>query len=114
MFGIPEERLRGGTADLKGRIESDIRQALLDVETAAGQIDVAKSNQEVSRQTLDLTRQRLEAGITDPVEVVQAQETVATADLDYISSLFAHNLAKLTLARAIGHAEENLRQFLSY
>ena len=108
------EQRRAELADLKGRIESDIRQAMLDVQTAAGQIDVAKSNQEVSRQTLDLTRQRLEAGITDPVEVVQAQETVATADLDYISSIFAHNLAKLTLARAIGHAEENLHQFLSY
>lgn len=108
------EQRRAELSDLKGRIESDIRTALLDVETAAGQIDVAKNNQEVSRQTLDLTRQRLEAGITDPVEVVQAQESVATADLDYINSLFAHNLAKLTLARAIGHAEENLRQFLTY
>ncbi len=106
------EQRRAELNDLKGRIESDIRTALLDVETAAGQIDVARNNQEVSRQTLDLTRQRLEAGITDPVEVVQAQESVATADLDYISSLFAHNLAKLTLARAIGHAEENLREFL--
>jgi outer membrane protein TolC len=108
------EQRRAELNDLKGRIESDIRTALLDVETAAGQIDVAKNNQEVSRQTLDLTRQRLDAGITDSVEVVQAEETVATADLDYINSLFAHNLAKLTLARAIGHAEENLSQFLKY
>jgi outer membrane protein TolC len=108
------EQRRAELADLKGHIESDIRQALLDVETAAGQIDVAKDNQAVSRQTLELTRQRLEAGITEPVEVVQAQESVATADLDYISSLFAHNLAKLTLARAIGHEEESLKTFLSY
>ena len=108
------DQRRAELADLKGRIESDIRTAMLDVETAAGQIDVAKNNQEVSRQTLELTRQRLEAGITDPVEVVQAQESVATSDLDYISSIFAHNLAKLTLARAIGHAEENLQQFLTY
>jgi hypothetical protein len=47
------------------------------------------------------------------VEVVQAQESVATADLDYISSLFAHNVAKLTLARAVGRAEENLHQYLA-
>ena len=59
-----------------------------------------------------IDNQRLDAGITEPVEVVQAQETVATADLDYINSIFAHNLAKLTLARAIGHAEERLREFL--
>jgi len=107
------EQRRAELADLRGRIENDIRQAMLDVDTAAGQIEVAKSNQEVTRQTLDLTKQRLEAGITDPVEVVQAQESVATADLDYISSVFAHNLAKLTLARAVGRTEENLRQYLS-
>ena len=108
------EQRRAELADIKGRIESDIRTAWLDVQTAASQIDVAKNNQEVSRQTLELTRQRLEAGVTDAVEVVQAQESVATADLDYINSIFAHNLAKLTLARAIGHAEENLQQYLRY
>lgn len=108
------EQRRAELADIKGKIESDIRTAWLDVQTAASQIDVAKNNQEVSRQTLDLTRQRFEAGITDAVEVVQAQESVATADLDYINSIFAHNLAKLTLARAIGHAEENLQTFLHY
>jgi outer membrane protein TolC len=66
----------------------------------------------VARETLALTRQRFEAGITDAVEVTQAQESVAAADLDYITSLFAHNLAKVTLARAMGHAEERLGQFL--
>jgi outer membrane protein TolC len=108
------EQRRAELADMKGKIESDIRTAWLDIQTAASQIDVARNNQDVSRQTLDLTRQRFEAGITDAVEVVQAQESVATADLDYINSIFAHNLAKLTLARAIGHAEENLQQFLHY
>lgn len=108
------DQRRAELADIKGKIESDIRTAWLDVQTAASQIDVAKDNQLVSRQTLDLTRQRFEAGITDAVEVVQAQESVATADLDYINSIFAHNLAKLTLARAIGHAEENLQTFLHY
>jgi hypothetical protein len=37
---------------------------------------------------------------------------VAGAELDYINSVFAHNLAKLSLARAIGGAAENLAQFL--
>jgi outer membrane protein TolC len=108
------DQRRAELADMKGKIESDIRTAWLDLQTATGQIDVAKDNQQVSRQTLDLTRQRFEAGITDAVEVVQAQEGVAIADLDYINSIFAHNLAKLTLARAIGHAEEHLQQFLRY
>ena len=74
---------------------------------------VSRANQQVARDTLDLTRQRYEAGVTDSVEVVQSQEGVASAELDYITSLFAHNLAKLTLARAVGHAAENLPRYLA-
>jgi hypothetical protein len=47
---------------------------------------------------LDLTRQRFDAGVTDNVEVVQAQESLTSAELDLINSVFAHNLAKLSLA----------------
>jgi outer membrane protein TolC len=98
--------------DLRGKIESDIREAWLDMEAASGQVEVALTNVQVTRETLDLTRQRFDAGVTDNVEVVQAQESVAGAELDYINSVFAHNLAKLSLARAIGGAAENLTQFL--
>jgi hypothetical protein len=50
--------------------------------------------------------------VTDNVEVVQSQESVAGADLDYINSVFAHNVAKLSLARAVGQAADNLAAFL--
>ena len=59
-----------------------------------------------------LTRQRFDAGVTDTVEVVQTEETVASAQLDYINSVFAHNVAKLSLARAIGATSGDLSQFL--
>jgi outer membrane protein TolC len=98
--------------DLRGRIESDIREAFLDMEAAGGQVEVGVTNLRVTKDTLDLTRQRFDAGVTDNVEVVQAQESVAGAELDYINSVFAHNLAKLSLARAMGGAAESLPQFL--
>jgi outer membrane protein TolC len=100
--------------DLRGRIESDIRDAYLDLEAANSQVEVAVQNVRVTRETLALTRQRFDAGVTDNVEVVQAQESVAGAELDYINSVFAHNLAKLSLARAIGGAAESLAQFLKF
>jgi outer membrane protein TolC len=104
---------RAELTDTRGRIESDIRNAYLDIQAATNQIDVAQRNLEVSEQTLDLNRQKLEAGVSDNLAVVQSQDTVASARLDYINSLFAHNLAKLELARAIGHASENWPQFLT-
>ncbi len=98
--------------DTRGRIEADVREALLDLQTTGRQIDVARNNQQVARKTLELTRQRFEAGIIDQVEVVQTQESVAAADFDYVSSLFSYDLAKATLARAIGNTAMNLDKFL--
>jgi outer membrane protein TolC len=98
--------------DLKGRIESEVRNAYFDLQAAASQVEVARKNIQVATQNLDLTGQKFEAGVSDNVEVVQSQEALSTANTDFINSVFAHNLAKLSLARAIGRASEALPQFL--
>ena len=98
--------------DLKSLVESQVRNAFLDLQTATSQVEVARHNLDVTRETLTLTRQRFEAGITDSVEVSQAQATVASAELDYINSVFAHNVAKLSLARAVGGSAESFPRFL--
>jgi outer membrane protein TolC len=99
--------------DLKGQVESDVRNAYLDLQAATNQVKLAQRNLQVSKETLDLTRQRFEAGVTDNVEVIQAQESLSSAELDGINSVFAHNVAKLSLARAIASAADNLQQFLN-
>jgi outer membrane protein TolC len=85
----------------------------LDLRAATSQVRLGQRNVQVTRETLDLTRQRFDAGVTDNVEVVQAQESLTSAELDLINSVFAHNLAKLSLARSIASAVDNLQQFLS-
>lgn len=98
--------------DLHSQVEADVRKAHLDLQAAASQVEVAQQNIQVSQENLRLTRQRLDAGVADNVEVVQSQESVANAELDYINSVFAHNVAKLSLARAVGRAADNLPNFL--
>ncbi len=98
--------------DLHSKIESDIRNAYLDLQTATNQLGVTTENLKVTQETLELTRQKLQAGVSDNVEVVQAQESVASAELDYINSVLAHNVSKLSLARALGGAADRLAQFL--
>ncbi len=94
--------------DTQGQIEAEIREAYLDLEAAAGQVEVARKNLQVARETLEMARARMEAGVINTVEVVQAQQTVSSAQLDLINSVFAHNLAKLSLARDVGHAAEQI------
>ena len=98
--------------DTRSQIEAQVRQACLDLEAAAGQVEVARKNVQVAQETLEMTRARMEAGVINTVEVVQAQQTVASAQLDLIDSVFAHNLAKLSLARALGHAADRLPSLL--
>ena len=105
---------RAELEDLKSQVESDVRNAYLDLRAATSQVGVAQRNLQVTRETLGLTRQRFDAGVTDNVEVVQAQEFLASAELDVIQSIFAHNVAKLGLARSIASAADSLQQFLSF
>jgi outer membrane protein TolC len=98
--------------DTRGQIEAGVRQSYLDLEAAAGQVAVARQNLQVAQETLEMARARMEAGVINTVEVVQAQQTVSSAQLDVINSVFAHNLAKLSLARELGHASEQLSTLL--
>lgn len=106
------KQARSQLGDLRGRIDYEVRAALLDLNSAAQQVDVARSSVDLAEQALSQSQDRFTAGVTDNLEVVQAQETVASAHESYIESLYAHNLAKVELARAIGDAEEGVRRFL--
>jgi outer membrane protein TolC len=98
--------------NLRAQIDYEVRTSLLDLAAAADQVEVARSSVDLSNQTLNQARDRFAAGVADNLEVIQAQEAVAMTNEDYISSLYAHNVAKISLARAIGFAEEGVREYL--
>jgi outer membrane protein TolC len=97
---------------LRGQIDYEVRSAFLDLQSASDQVEVARSSVDLANQTLTQARDRFEAGVTDNLEVVQAQESVAAASENYISSLYSHNLAKIELVRAMGYAEEGVKRYL--
>jgi outer membrane protein TolC len=105
------QQSRSQLENLRGQIDQDVRTALLDLQSASDQVAVAKSNAELAGQTLDQSQDRFKAGITDNIEVVQAQESVATASESYIESLYAYNLAKISVARSIGLVESTVKEF---
>ena len=96
-----------------GRVELDVRSAFLFLTAAANQVKVAESNRALARSTLQQSRDRFASGVTDTVEVVQSQEAVAVAEQDYISSLYADHVARLSMARAKGSAELAINDLLT-
>jgi len=104
------EQSRERLDSLRAQIDSDVRAALLNLQSAADQVNVARSNIELAEETLTQSRDRFSAGVTDSVEVVQSQETVASAHEQYISSLYKYNYAKISLVRALGSAEGGVKE----
>jgi outer membrane protein TolC len=93
-------------ADKRGVVELDVRQAYVDLQVATEQTAVAQENRKVAAETLTQSIDRFAAGVTNSVEVVQSQEIVASAEQDYVSTLFSLNLARISVARATGQAEK--------
>jgi outer membrane protein TolC len=106
------ERRRALAADLKGRIDLEVRSAFLDVNAAEQALEAARVGRDLANQQLVQSRDRLSAGVAGSLEVVQSQEAVAAANDNYTLALYAHNIAKATLARAIGVAEDATKAYL--
>lgn len=105
------EQSRERLENLQAQIDSDVRAALLNLESSADQVSVARSNIELAEKTLTQSSDRFKAGVADTVEVVQSQELVASAHEQYISSLYNYNYAKISLARALGLAEQGVKEY---
>ena len=80
----------------------------MDEETAGKQLAVAADNRTLAQQTLQQSIDRFKAGAADSVEVAQSEDLVASAEQDYIGSLFALRLAEMSLARSVGTAEREI------
>lgn len=106
------ERRQSEHADLLGRVEYEVRNAFADLQAADSAVKVAEKNSQLAQRTQEQARDRFANGVTNNLEVIQAQQDVAAANENYISSLFAHNLAKLTLLRALGSAQKDVTRYL--
>jgi outer membrane protein TolC len=104
-------QIRERLENLRAQIDADVRAALFNLQSSAQQVEVARSNIILAEETLTQSRDRFIAGVTDTVEVVQSQEAVASAHEQFISSLYNYNFAKISLARALGLAEEGVKAY---
>jgi outer membrane protein TolC len=98
--------------DLRARIDQEVRDAFLDLQDTAQEVSVEQNAIQLATQTLRQSRDRFASGVTDDIEVVQAQESLADANDAYIASLYSYNTAKISLARAMGVAESNYSLYL--
>ena len=97
--------------DLKGRVAYDVRVAWLDLQASDSGVKVAERNRLLAERALTQSRDRYSNGVTNYLEVVQAQETLTAAQENYIQTLYSFNVSKMALARATGVADRRFSDF---
>jgi len=107
---LNQERAR--LSDMRGQIAADVRDSILDIQASEKLVQVARSNVDLAKEALSEAQQRYKAGVSDNLAVSQAQAAVAQADQQYVDSLYRHNVAKLSLARALGVAQQRYKDYL--
>lgn len=98
--------------NVRGQVDYDVRTAFLNLNAAREQVDVARRNVGLANENLGRSKDRFTSGVTDSVEVVQSEQSLASANDQYITSVYNHSLAKLALARALGVARTSYSQYL--
>ena len=106
------KRNREQIADLKLGVEQDIREALLNLNSATDQVATAQEGLQLAERELQYASDRFQNGIANNIEVVTAQDALARARDNEVNALAQHAEAKIALARALGDTEKVYRLFL--
>ena len=107
------ERLNLQIDDLNREIEQELRKAILDLESSENQVTVTESALHLAERELSLAQDRFRNGVTDNIEVVTAQSSLASAQDDRIMALARHADAVMALARSLGGTEKIYQAYLS-
>jgi len=106
------EQAKDKLSDQIQQVNQDIRDNLLDIQSAAKLVESTHSNVDLANEALSEAQQRFHEGVSDNLPVSQAQSQTEQANDQYISALYQHNVAKLALARAMGVAQTNYKDYL--
>lgn len=107
-------RIDDQIADFRRGIEVEVRQALLNLESASEQVSVAQNGLDLAQRELKLAQDRFQSGVTNNVEVVTAQDELARAQENHILAVSNYVDAKFALARAAGATEKNFDQYIGH
>ncbi len=110
--GAQLDQARAELSDQVQQVNADVRDAILDIQTAAKLVEATRDNVGLAREALSEAQQRFKAGVDSSLSVSQALATDRQAEDQYISALYQHNVAKLSLARALGVASTNYNEYL--
>jgi outer membrane protein TolC len=98
------------TRDLMQQIELEVRLALDSLRSARAQVETARDGLMLAQNELAQAQRRYQAGVTNSIEVTDAQTRLIRAEDNQIAALYAYQTARVDLATATGTIAEFVNQ----
>ncbi len=100
-----QARVQEARRDVQSQVSLEVTVAQAELESARSEVEVATLSLSLSDEVLVQARHRFEAGVSNNIEVINAQDELARAHDNRISALYRLNQARADLARAMGQLE---------
>jgi outer membrane protein len=103
---LAEQRTQKQLAQERNQVTEQVRDGQIELQSALHQVDLGRQEVQLANEEVTLSQGRFQSGVTDNIEVTQAQDSLAHANDSEIGALFRYNIARAQLARAVGSVEQ--------
>jgi len=103
---LAELRTQKQLAQERNEVTEQVRDGQVELQSALHQVDLGRQEVQLANEQVTLSQGRFQSGVTDNIEVTQAQDSLARANDTEIGALFRYNIARAQLARAVGSVEQ--------
>jgi len=100
-------RVQEARREVRAQVGYEIQVAQAELDAASHEVEVANLAVSLSTEALSQARHRFEAGVSNNIEVINAQDELAKANDNQISALYRLNQSRADLARATGQLERH-------
>jgi outer membrane protein TolC len=106
---LAEQRAQEQLAQERNQVTEQVRDGQVELQAALHQVELGRQEVQLANEEVALSRGRFQSGVTDNIEVTQAQDSLARANDAEIAALFRYNIARAQLARAVGSVEKSYK-----
>ena len=103
---LAEQRTQKQLVEEQNLVTEQVRDGQVELLAALHQVELGRQEVQLANEEVSLSQGRFQSGVTDNIEVTQAQDSLARANDTEIGALFRYNIARAQLARAVGGAEQ--------
>lgn len=95
-------QIENNNALLENSINTEVRQSVDGLQASMDQLIVQEENMNLAKEVYDVSRTKFQEGVGSNIELINADDSYITAQVDYYDALYTAILSKISLEKSLG------------